>query len=159
MLVSSLDDNSVLAGILCNGTLPLDVSLYSLNGEMLNTRGSEEDQSGRAVGSEPVKILHFHTAIFKNCQLVGACWSGGQPWLWPSPESVDDLKQNGTIDAFVLFCAMSEIVTRSPPDREAGQKPFKKFAWGGFVQGSTSNSLRPSRLKVLVAKIEAHRTP
>lgn len=43
MLVSSLDDDSVSVDDLCNSALPLDINLYSLNGEMLNTRGSKED--------------------------------------------------------------------------------------------------------------------
>lgn len=49
MLVSNLDDESVSAGVPYHCMLSLSVSLYSLTGEMLNTRWSEKDEPGRAV--------------------------------------------------------------------------------------------------------------
>lgn len=96
--------------------LPLAISLSSLTREIFNTRGSKKDKSGRAMGKIVVHILQFHTTIFESHQGVGVCWPRGPSWFCPSPEAIDNLKQNGAKDTFVLLCTMLEIVTRSPPE-------------------------------------------
>lgn len=57
----------------------------------------------------------------------------------------------------MLLCTMLEIVMCPPPERKAGQQPFLMPVRARFVRGYIP--LGPTGIKVLIAKIEAYRTP